>query len=195
MDPFAQTRYFARKKFFKIFGGAVRVFTEDGNTLLLYVKQKAFKLKEDITVFADESESRALLRIQARSIIDFAATYDVTDSGSGQKVGAIRRKFFKSLLRDSWILLDAQDKEIGTVTEDSMLMAILRRFLSSLIPQHYALRVGDTVVGDLKQTWNPFLPQFRIDFGMDSSRLLDRRLGLSAVLLLQLIEGKQSQAD
>ncbi|MBI3396315.1 MAG: hypothetical protein HY042_10810 [Spirochaetia bacterium] len=195
MDPFTQDRYFARKQFFKIFGGAVRIFSADKSQLFFYVKQKAFKLKEDITVFADESQNRPLLRIQARSILDFGATYDVTDIATNQRVGAVRRKFFRSFIRDTWILVDANDNEFGTVIEDSMLMALLRRFLSALIPQHYALNVGDAKVGDLKQTWNPFLPQFHVDFSMDTSHRLDRRLGIAAVVLLQLIEGKQKSAE
>lgn len=194
MDPFSQTRFFARKQFFKIFGGAVRIFNADKTTLFFYVKQKAFKLKEDITVFADEGQTKPVLKIQARSILDLGATYDVTDIGKNQKVGAVQRKFFRSFLRDSWLILDTSDNEIGSVTEDSIIMALLRRFLSSLIPQHYAIKIGDTVVGDLRQTWNPFLPQFHIDFSMDSAGKLDRRLGIAAVVLLQLIEGKQQSA-
>ena len=194
MDPFTANKYYAKKKLLKLFGGEVRIYDESRTNLLFFVKQKAFKLKEDITVFADESQSRPLLKIQARSILDFGATYDVTDVVTNQKVGAIRRKLLKSILRDEWAILDASDKEFGTVSEDSMLMALLRRFLSNLIPQHFAMTVGGTQVGDLKQTWNPFVPQFNVDFSMDSGRL-DRRLGIAAVVLLQVIEGKQSSMD
>jgi len=177
MDPFTVNKYYAKKKLLKLFGGEVRIYDENRTNLLFFVKQKAFKLKEDITVFADESQSRPLLKIQARSILDFGTTYDVTDVVTNQKVGAIRRKLLKSILRDEWAILDASDKEFGTVSEDSMLMALLRRFLSNLIPQHFAMTVGGTQVGDLKQTWNPFVPQFNVDFSMDSGRL-DRRLGI-----------------
>jgi hypothetical protein len=194
MDPFTADKYYAKKKLLKLFGGEVRIYDESRTNLLFFVKQKAFKLKEDITVFADESQSRPLLKIQARSILDFGTTYDVTDVVTNQKVGAIRRKLLKSILRDEWAMLDASDKEFGTVSEDSMLMALLRRFLSNLIPQHFAMTVGGTQVGDLKQTWNPFVPQFNVDFSMDSGRL-DRRLGIAAVVLLQVIEGKQSSMD
>ncbi|HMU83004.1 MAG TPA: hypothetical protein PKE49_10440 [Leptospiraceae bacterium] len=194
MDPFTANKYYAKKKLLKLFGGEVRIYDESRTNLLFFVKQKAFKLKEDITVFADESQSRPLLKIQARSILDFGTTYDVTDVVTNQKVGAIRRKLLKSILRDEWAILDASDKEFGTVSEDSMLMALLRRFLSNLIPQHFAMTVGGTQVGDLKQTWNPFVPQFNVDFSMDSGRL-DRRLGIAAVVLLQVIEGKQSSMD
>jgi len=106
-------------------------------------------------------------------------------------VGTIRRKGFKSILRDSWELLDAQEQVIGSVTEDSMVMALFRRFVSALVPQSFHIQVGDSVVGALKQTFNPFVPTFRIDFSMDQAGRLDRRLGIATVVLLQIIEGKQ----
>ncbi len=191
MDPFSHSAYFARKKFLKIFGGEIRIFDQNRDNLLFFVKQKAFKLKEDITIFADEAQSQALLRIQARSIIDFMAAYDVTDLRTNQKVGALRRKGLASLLRDSWEILDANDNAIATVKEDSMLLALLRRFFTNLIPQSFAIDADGSVVGALKQTFNPFVPQFNVDFSMDTGAKLDRRLGVATVVLLQIIEGKQ----
>ena len=41
-----------------------------------------------------------LLSIQARQIIDFSAAYDVYDGSTGSKVGALKRKGMKSILRD-----------------------------------------------------------------------------------------------
>jgi len=190
MNPFEQNKYYAKKKLLKIFGGEVRIYDESRSNLLFFVKQKAFKLKEDITVFADEGEKTALLKINARSMLDLGATYDITDAANGQRVGSLRRKFLKSMLRDEWDILDAGEKEIGKVFEDSMIMALLRRFLSNLIPQHFSIEVGGQKVGDLKQTFNPFVPQFNVDFSANQGKL-DRRLAIGAVILLQIIEGKQ----
>ncbi|NIA15532.1 MAG: hypothetical protein GWP08_15830 [Nitrospiraceae bacterium] len=52
-----------------------------------------------------------LLCIQARSILDFSAAYDVVDSTTGEKAGALKRKGLKSILRDAWIIMDADDRE------------------------------------------------------------------------------------
>lgn len=188
---FQQSKYYAKKKFWKLFGGEVRLFTEDRSQLLFFVKQKAFKLKEDITVFSDETAMTPLLKIAARAIIDFSATYDITDVTTGQIVGALRRKGFKSMLRDSWEILNPAGEVIATVSEDSLGMALLRRFLSNLIPQTFQIKMGEEVIGVLKQTFNPFVPQFNIDFSMDTQNKLDRRLGVGAVILLQIIEGRQ----
>ena len=60
-----------------------------------------------------------MLTIQARSWLDFAAAYDVYDPQSGEKVGGLKRKGFKSMIRDEWIFMDADDNDIGLIQEDS----------------------------------------------------------------------------
>jgi hypothetical protein len=193
MDVFARDTYFAKMKFFKLFGNAIRIFDETKETLLLYVKQKAFKLKEDITVYADEQETKPVLKINARSILDFSAAYDVTDAGTGQKIGALRRKgMMSAMVMDAWEILDQNDAVIGRIMEDSWILALIRRYLANIIPQKFAFTLGEQQVGFARQTWNPFLPQMRVDFSADNTKKLDRRLGLAAVILLQVIEGKQS---
>ncbi|MDF3821274.1 hypothetical protein P3G55_15310 [Leptospira sp. 96542] len=192
MQQYTLNKYFAKKSFLKIFGGEIRIFDENKNNLLFFVKQKAFKLKEDITVFADEAKSKELLKIKARSVIDFSAVYDVTDVTTNQTIGALRRKGFKSILKDSWEILDSNDQVIGSVDEDSMFKALLRRFLTNLIPQTFFISLNNSQVGILKQTFNPFVPQFNIDFSADTSKSLDRRMGISIVILLQIIEGRQN---
>ncbi|PJZ81321.1 hypothetical protein [Leptospira meyeri] len=191
MQQYTFNKYFAKKSFLKIFGGEIRIFDENKNNLLFFVKQKAFKLKEDITVYADETKSKELLKIKARSVIDFSATYDVADVTSNEPIGSLRRKGFKSILKDSWEILDTKDQVIGSIDEDSMLKAILRRFLTNLIPQSFFITINKNQVGILKQTFNPFVPQFNIDFSSDIANALDRRMGIAIVILLQIIEGRQ----
>ncbi len=154
-----------------------------------------FRLREDIRVYSDESKSQELLTIKARSIIDFSAAYDVIDSTTGEKVGVLRRKGWRSLLRDEWEVLDAQDQLRGLLFEDTIQLALLRRFLlGSLLPQNYDLTLGPegARVADLRQIFNPFRYELTLDFTMDPTRLLDRRLGIAAGILLATIEGKQS---
>ena len=101
--PFDLATYMIRRKFLKIFGASFHVLDDSGQ-VVAYSKQKAFKLKEDIRIYTDESMATELLTIQARQIVDFSAAYDIVDSGEGRKVGAARRKGFSSLVRDSWEL-------------------------------------------------------------------------------------------
>jgi uncharacterized protein YxjI len=171
--------------------GKFRIYDPYGN-LVLFSEQRMFRLREDIRVYGDEAKSQEMLMIKSRQIIDFSAAYDVIDSASGQKVGVLRRKGVKSILRDEWEVLDVNNAIVGLLFEDSMSLALLRRFLlGSLLPQNYDLTLGSERVADLKQRFNVFAYQLDIDFGMDAAHKLDHRLGIAAGILLAAIEGKQ----
>ncbi|NTW12936.1 MAG: hypothetical protein HGA30_06460 [Anaerolineales bacterium] len=172
--------------------GKFRVHDPSGN-LVMFSEQKMFKLREDIRVYSDESKTQEVLSIKARQIIDFSAAYDVVDTAYNQKVGTLRRKGWSSMLRDEWQVLDANDNQIGVMFEDSMGMALLRRFLlGSWLPQNYDITLGETRVADLKQNFNLFRYELNLDFTMDPSQRLDRRLGIAAGILLAAVEGRQS---
>ncbi|MEM8874144.1 MAG: hypothetical protein AAGD32_07770 [Planctomycetota bacterium] len=192
-DVFALDRFVIRKKVLKLFGGAFHVYDADDN-LVGYSKQKAFKLKEDIRLFRDEDMTEPLLVIGARSVIDFSAAYDVIDPRTSEHVGSLRRLGFTSMLRDSWEILDAHENVIGKIEEDSTLKAVVRRVgdASWLFPQAFHADVNGQTVFIAKQRFNPFVAKIDLDFSMDTGRLLDRRLGLGAAVLLAAIEGRQN---
>ncbi|NOK19611.1 hypothetical protein [Corallococcus carmarthensis] len=188
---FGQSRYMIRRKFFKLFGGAFHIYDEAGN-VAFYSKMKAFKLKEDLRIYSGEDMQEELITIQARSILDFGATYDVTDAATGERVGALRRKALSSMLRDTWLVLDVDGQEVGKIEEDSMLLALVRRFLTNLIPQTFTGTLGNAQVFSFRQHFNPFIQKIDLDFSLDTQRRLDRRLGIAAAVLLCAIEGRQS---
>lgn len=190
MHPaFQHNRYLLKRQVLAL-TGKFRIY-DPAERLVLFSEQKMFKLREDIRVYDDENKSQEVLMIKARQIIDFSAAYDVGDSLAGQKVGALRRKGFASMLRDEWEILDVNDNVVGKLFEDSMGMALLRRFLSSLIPQNYDIVIGESRVADLRQNFNPFTYRLNMDFSMDVSHQLDRRIGIAAGILLGVVEGRQ----
>lgn len=190
IDRFGHPQYLVKRKILKLFGAHFHVHGPDGE-VVFFSNMKAFKLKEDIRIYSDETMAEELLLIQARRIVDFSAAYDVIDAKTSEKVGALKRKGWKSMLRDEWILMDAADNEVGKVLEDSTLFALLRRFATNLIPQNYGVHVGDAQVAEFRQNFNPFTMRLTLDFSPDSANVLDRRLGLAAGILLGAIEGKQ----
>jgi len=193
MHPsFQFDQYLLKRQVFAL-TGKLRFYNSAG-VLVLFSEQKMFRLREDIRIFSDEQKTQEVLAIKARQIIDFSAAYDVVDSISGEKVGALRRKGLKSILRDEWDVLDSNDQIVGSLFEDSMVLAMLRRLLlGSLLPQNYDLTINRERVADLKQRFNIFRYEMDLDFSMDSARQLDRRIGLAAATLLAIIEGKQEQ--
>lgn len=190
----AADRYLVRRKILKLAGGAFHVFDQQGN-LAAFSEQKAFKLKEDIRIFTDESKSHELVSIKARKAIDFSAAYDVVDSTTGEKVGALQRRGGMSIIRDEWWVLDAAENKVGTLTEDSMLLALLRRLLTNLIPQRYDVYFPDEASGNkvasMDQDFNPFVYKLDVDLSFDAQRRFDKRLAIAAAILLAAVEGHQ----
>ena len=95
---------------------------------------------------------------------------------------------------DGWLYYnDFNDNVIGKLFEDSIGLAMLRRFLlGSWLPQNYDITLGETRVADLRQNFNLFRYELNLDFSMDTAQRLDRRLGIAAGVLLAAVEGKQS---
>ncbi len=187
------SEYMIRRKILSILGAKFHVYDSNGD-LIAFCKQKAFKLKEDIRIYSDESMAEEIVVIQARNIVDFGAAYDVIDSRKEEKVGALRRKGFKSLLRDSWEFLGTDDEPIARLQEDSMLLATVRRFLSNLVPQTYHVTPLDQADGEgphlvtYKQFFNPFVYKLQVSVDREA---VDPRLALAAGILLAAIEGRQ----
>jgi hypothetical protein len=76
--------------------------------------------------------------------------------------------------------------------EDSIPLALLRRLvLGTWLPQNYDMTAGDMRVADLKQNFNLFRYELNLDFSMDTTNRIDRRVGIAAGILLAAVEGKQ----
>lgn len=104
---------------FKILALASQIYIRDasGNTLG-YVKQKLFKLKEDINIFTSESQTQQLFNIKADRIIDFSAKYNFTDS-SGRHLGSIKRQGMRSLWRANYDIYNSSDRQILKIHEEN----------------------------------------------------------------------------
>jgi hypothetical protein len=103
---------------------------DNGGQLMLYVKQKAFKLREAVTVYADREQTRPLYRINADRIIDFSATYRIEEEG-GKELGAIRQKGMRSIWRSRYEILRGENVVFSVQEENPW------------------AKVGDHIMGEL----------------------------------------------
>lgn len=105
--------------------------TDAAGKEVLYVKQSALSLKEDIKVYRDRSMATQLFQIKADRIIDFSANYTIS-SADGTKIGAIKRKGMKSIWRASYIIFNAAGEEVGHIHEENPWLKLLDSFLSEI---------------------------------------------------------------
>ena len=184
----ATYNYLIRRRFWTLFGAKFDIYDAAGRQIG-FSKQKAFKLKEDIRVFTDESATEPFLLIQARNIIDFSAAYDVFDR-AGVRLGTWKRKGWKSLMRDTWVVEDGEGREVATLQEDSVFMALVRRFICNLFPQKFNLLSAEGQhYARYERCFNPFIQKQRTTIYAGSP--IPPMLVLGGALLLSAIEDHQ----
>ena len=119
----------------------------NGNTIA-YVKQKMFKLKEDISIYNDETKSKVNYRIKADRWLDFSAAYAFFDE-SENEFGKIVRKGWRSIWKAEYEIIDEHQKlqyiirelSVWTRVFDSLLgqIPILNFFTGYLFNPSYAV--------------------------------------------------------
>lgn len=187
-------QYTIKRQLFKLLGAGLIIEDHAGKEAG-YCRQKSFRLREDIRVYTDRSQSTELLCIRARSVLDFSTTYDVT-LPDGTPLGSLRRKGLKStFVRDSWLALSDEGQEIGLVEEDSTRLGLARRFLplgSVLFPQHFEVRdqPGGQPIATIRQHFNLLFYRLGLTIHRQDERFDDLFL-LAAACLIAIIEGRQ----
>jgi uncharacterized protein YxjI len=117
---------------FKILAIASQIYIRDSSgNLLAYVKQKLFKLKEDINVFGDEGQTQLLYNIKADRVLDFSAKYNFTDA-RGTSLGSIKRKGMRSLWRASYEIYDASDSQVMKINEENGWVKVIDALVGEL---------------------------------------------------------------
>lgn len=97
---------------FKIVALASQIsITDARGSLVGYVKQKMFKLKEDVTVFEDVEKTRPVFNLKADRVIDFSARYSFFNQ-TGAEVGAVKRQGRKSLWKAHYDVLEGETAKL-----------------------------------------------------------------------------------
>lgn len=104
---------------FKILALSPQMSVTDANgKLIAYVKQKLFKLKEAVTVFADEAQTQLLFNLKADRIIDFSAKYNFTDD-QGVSVGSVKRQGMRSIWKARYDIYDGETAALEIQEENA----------------------------------------------------------------------------
>jgi hypothetical protein len=96
---------------FKILTIGTRIkVTDAAGHQVAYVRKQKFKLKENVGVYSDESQSNLLFRMKADRMLDFSARYAISGP-DGHPIGAVGRRGMKSLWSSAYVLDDAHDTD------------------------------------------------------------------------------------
>lgn len=103
---------------------------KNGNSLA-YVRQKLFKLKEDVVVYNNESRTQENFRIRANQWIDFNASYAITDS-FGKNLGKIARKGMRSIWKATYNIFDHNENQKYKVQEENAWVKVFDGIVSDI---------------------------------------------------------------
>ena len=171
--------------------------TDATGQLICYVKQKAFKLKEAVTVFADVAQTRPLYTIAADRVLDISAQYHIQDT-AGAPIGTVQRRGMRSLWRAHYeihrdgapaFLMQEENpwiKVIDGLLEEIPIVGMLTGYV--LHPAYRATRAGggEAVLRAVKQP-ALFEGRYKVDrIGALSDD--EERLVVLGVLMLLLLE-------
>ena len=150
----------------------IRVVDATGQ-LVSYVKQRAFRLKEDVTIYADEAQTQPLYQIKANQIFDIGATYSIS-TADGRSLGALRQRGMRTLWSATYDILDDHGSSIGLIHEQDPWVKVIDGLIG-----------GIPFLGFVVQQW--INPTYLID-GADGTTLLQMRKRPSLIERRFLVE-------
>lgn len=162
---------------------------------IAFVRQKRMSIKEDIRFYADEDEQEELFRIKARSVFDTGGSrYDVV-TAEGQPLGVLHHQL-KSLIRSTWRVTDAEDREVAVAQERSLPLAILRRVIDFVpygewipVPYNFEVLSDGREIGQLNRKFQ-LRDRYVLDLGGDAERRLDRRVAIALAVGLDTLQNR-----
>lgn len=179
-----QSQYIIKRRFWSFFERVFRVWTRDGQ-LIMYIKHPLFRFREEFMVYADEAQTRPLLRVKSKQIVAINFSYEITDANTGEVLGAVRKQGLRSIVRDKFILFDASEREIGYAEEQGA--SILRRFIPILTSKH-AIFSTSGQVAYIRQRFRFFTKEFEVELQPSA---LDPRFVLAVALLALIAEARR----
>lgn len=117
---------------FKVLAFAPQIHVMDATgASVLFIRQKLFRLRENIAVFSDASQQRQILEIAADRWLDFSASYRFAQPG-GAKLGSIRRHGFRSLWSAHYEIADAAGGILFELREENPWTKVADSFLGEI---------------------------------------------------------------
>lgn len=181
--------YTVKRPFFSIFDRTFRVFDATGN-LVAFVRHPLLRLRKQFQIFADEAMMQPLATVQARQVIAVNFSYDITEPVSGQWLGTLRSRGVKSLLCDTWDVLDQTEQPQGKLEELSG--SWLRRLFPILLG-HWHVLLGEEEVARIDQVFRFFVKEYRLTVA--AGQRMDARFLLACALLALERENRREESS
>lgn len=176
--------------------------TDAKGQTIAYVRQKMFKLKEDIIIFDNENKTKENFRIRADKWIDFSTAYSITDSTTNKELGKVARKGWRSIWKASYELIDQNQKLQYRIKEENAWVKVMDGIVSEIPiigaftgyffnPTYIVTNLKDEIIVRLKKEPSFWGKKFKIEKVKTIDNDDDQRivLGLMMMILLERRRG------
>jgi uncharacterized protein YxjI len=140
--------------------------------------------KRHIHFYRDDSRGELLLEVlQDQKLAFLTHTYTVNEPG-GRTLARLSKNLLTDIFRKKWNVWTPDGRPLWEAKEDSVLMALVRRFLTRLVPLCFIFCLpGGQVVGEFNRKFT-LLDRYVLDLSQDSGRALDRRVAIAMGVML-----------
>ena len=167
-----------------------RVYAPDGS-LSAVVEQPWFRLRTELTLYADESESQPILIIKNRRFAAVNMEHDLFDAQTGVRLGVVRTRGLRSLFRDTWDILDAQERPAGMMIEDG---AWVWRRILKFIPGRHHIELGGRTVANITQVFHFFRREFDLDL-IQQDDPIEPRFAIACALIAMMADLRRENRE
>ena len=158
--------------------------------MLTFASAVYFFPKRHVTFWRDKERGDRLLEVNQDSKLQLInATFTVKDQ-DGLPIARFSKNIFSNILRKCWRCTTPDGSPLCCAYEDSIILALLRRFLGTmmgLLRTNFVLvegrDPGGRILGEFNRKFTLF-DRYVLDLTPDSTRSLDRRVALALGVML-----------
>lgn len=149
--------------------------------------------KRHLTIYRDQSKQDPLLKVlQDKKMEILTATFTLRDTNG--ELARFRKNYLYDIFRKHWHCYAPDGSLICIAKEDSIILALLRRFLGAffgLLRTNFIIVQGnsDRVIGQFNRNFT-ILDRYVLDMSADQQRVLDRRIAIALGVMLDTGENR-----
>lgn len=171
--------------------------TDANGQVVAYVKQKLFKLKEDVSVFKNETMGADVAyKIKADRWIDFSAAYSL-QYPDGTELGKVARKGWRSMWKATYEIIDQNAHPQYHIGEENGWIKVIDSLLSEIPlvgifsgyffnPSYVITNKNGQIIARLKKEKSFWGRRFEITKLMDFDQDDAERIMLSVMMMILL---------
>lgn len=182
LEPFAHASYTLIRPLFS-WRRIYRVFGADGG-LSAFVEQPWFRLRTELVIYADEEQTQPILIVKNRRFAAVSMEHDLFDAQTGARLGVVRTRGFSSLFRDTWDILDADERPAGVMVEDG---AYFWRRVFKFLPGRHRVELGGREVARITQVFHFFRREFELDL-LQVGDPIEPRFAIACALIAMMAD-------